>query len=195
MLLLFMFHISLLPSPLLFLLFSLSKTLISVQDKKIDQQIVELERKIAVERKVKMGADAMRSQIKDKIALAQVEMSIEESQKRLMFLEEQMARLMAKKSGSDSPTVVTLNDSHSAVFPSPVMTTSPSATHLQSHFNGSNATLSRRTSPTALPAMSSDGSKPGFFKQLMKFGSSKQNVVHTLSSSSSMSQVCFLLYR
>lgn len=62
-----------------------------------------------------MGAEMMKAQLKDKNALAQVEMNLSESQKRLNFLEEQMAKLVAKKNGVDH--VSTLPQSSTSGLP------------------------------------------------------------------------------
>lgn len=53
---------------------------------RLQKQILELQRKIDVERKVRSGAESMKQMLKDKTALSQMELSIEESKKRLDFL-------------------------------------------------------------------------------------------------------------
>ncbi|KAI3642421.1 hypothetical protein MP228_011976 [Amoeboaphelidium protococcarum] len=68
---------------------------------KIEAQIAELEKKIAVEKKVKSGAESMKAMLKDKNAKQEIEISINESQKRLDFLEREMQKLKLKKGGID----------------------------------------------------------------------------------------------
>ena len=58
----------------------------STANTKLDGQITELLKKIDVERKVRSGAESMKQALKDKNALAQMEININESQKRLDFL-------------------------------------------------------------------------------------------------------------
>eukprot|EP00158_Paraphelidium_tribonemae_P008815 Partr_v1_DN28692_c0_g1_i1_m49927 putative protein kinase c len=74
---------------------------------KIDLQIAELEKKIGVERKVKLGAESMRNMLKDKNARGEIEVSIAESQKRLDFLQGEMDKLKAKQAmgGADDSAV------------------------------------------------------------------------------------------
>jgi hypothetical protein len=68
---------------------------------RLEIQISELEKKIAVENKVKEGAVAMKAMLKDKNALTEVEVSISESEKRLEFLQRELQKLTLRKSGSE----------------------------------------------------------------------------------------------
>lgn len=72
-------------------------TLLDISQDKLDAQIAQLEQKLAVERKVRAGAEGMRLVITDKKALAQMELSLSDSQKRLDFLEGELGKVVAKK--------------------------------------------------------------------------------------------------
>ncbi|KAJ3059654.1 hypothetical protein HK102_009887 [Quaeritorhiza haematococci] len=91
--------------------------------KDTDAKIAELQTKIAIERKVREGAAAMLKKLTDKNAREQCETNVQEADRRIEFLEEQMRKLQLKKlggaAGGGAGTGISPQGSEDALLPPP----------------------------------------------------------------------------
>lgn len=75
------------------------------REREMDAQIVELHQKLAIERKVWSGASAMLSKLTDENARQTCQVNVIESQRRIDFLQSELARLSL---ASPSPVLLLL---------------------------------------------------------------------------------------
>ncbi|RKP11401.1 hypothetical protein BJ684DRAFT_22039 [Piptocephalis cylindrospora] len=71
----------------------------------LDGKIAELQRKIQVELQCKKAGQMMRTQLRDRQAIAQCDQSIHDAQKRIEFLEAEMAKVAMRKQRRDTTSI------------------------------------------------------------------------------------------
>ncbi|KAI9228306.1 MAG: hypothetical protein DHS80DRAFT_23465 [Piptocephalis tieghemiana] len=142
----------------------------------LDGKIAELQRKIQVELQCKKAGQMMRTQLRDRQAIAQCDQSIHDAQKRIEFLEAEMAKVAMKKQRRDTTSI--------SISPSSSSTTSSSSTVSNS---GDSTSTDASPAPQQVPKRLSSLNNLNSSSPSSSPSSSTTNVSQGLSSGDSLS--------